>query len=122
MLYTCSTSTAKKTTGQMKHYYVIHGHGNDEVAPDKHDLDLYKSGVMTAKGLALNYEVKLRSPEAYDWMARVSAEASHEDVVLIGEEEGAEKSYRTILAEMMTSMFGGKMNFRCLGELKQANL
>lgn len=118
MLYTCSASAAKKTTGKMKHYHIAHGHGNDEVVPDKRDLELYKNGVITARGFALNYEMKLRSPEAYEWMARVSEEASHEDVVLIGEEETAENSCRTKLAEMMTSMFGGNMNLRYGGELK----
>jgi hypothetical protein len=116
MLYTCSIS-AKKIVGNKRHYTIVLGYGNNEVAPDKHDIDLLKKGVMTARGFALNYEVKLRSPEAYEWMARVSEEASHEDVVLIGE-EGSEKSYRIILAEMMASMFSGKTKFRYAGELR----
>lgn len=62
--------------------------------------------------------MKLRSQGAYEWMSRVSAETIHEDVVLVGEDEGAEKSYRIMLAEMMASMFGGQMNFRYKGELK----
>ena len=118
MLYTCSRAVANKKVGTMKHYYVVPGHGNDAVAPDRRDLELFKSGVLTAKGFALNYEVKLRSREAYEWMARVSAEASHEDVVLIGEDERAEKSYRAMLAEMMLSMFGGTVKLRYEGELK----
>lgn len=119
MLYTCLTSVAaRKEVKKMKHYCVVPGRENDVVTPDRHDLDLYKNGIMTAKGFALNYETKLRSREAYEWMARVSAEATHEDVVLVGEEEGAEKSHVTMLAEMMASMFGGRMNFRYLGELK----
>lgn len=118
MLYTCSTSAVNKTAEKMKQYYIVPGHGNDEVVADKHDLDLLRKRVMTAKGFALNYEMKLRSHEAYEWMTRVSKEASHQDVVLIGEEEGLEKSYRTILAEMMASMFGGNMNFRYIGDLK----
>lgn len=117
MLYSCSASVAQKTAGKMKHYFIVRGHRNDQVVPDKRDLDLYVNGAMTAKGFALNYEVKLRSPEAYEWMARVSAEASHEDVVLVGGEEEADKICRTILAEMMASMFGGNMNFRYVGEL-----
>jgi len=116
MIYTCSASAAKKKVGTMKHYYIVQGHGNDAVVPDKHDLELYKKGVMTAKGFALNYEMKLRSQAAYEWMEQVSIEASHEDVVLIGEEEGGERSYRTMLAEMMASMFGGNMKFRYAGE------
>jgi len=118
MLYTCSVSVAKKKTGKMRCYYIIPNHGNDVVVPDKSDMDLYKSGIMTPKGFALNYETKLRRSVAYEWMTQVSAEASHEDVVLIGEEKGSEKSYLIILAEMMTSMFGGKMNFRYGGEIK----
>ncbi len=55
-------------------------------------LELYRNGVMTAKGFALNYEMKLRSQEAYEWMARVSAEATHEDVVLVGEDEELKKA------------------------------
>jgi hypothetical protein len=102
----------------MKCYYIVSGQGNDVVVPDKHDLELLRNGVMTGKGFALNYEMKLRGQEAYEWMSRVSAEAIHKDIVLVGEEEGAEKSYRIILAEMMASMFGGQMNFRYMGELK----
>ncbi len=102
----------------MKEYYIMDGHGNDAVSPDKSDLDLLRKGVMTAKGFALNYEVKLRSKEAYEWMARVSSEAAHDDVVLVSEEEKAEESCRIMLGEMMNSMFGGKMNFRYMGEIK----
>jgi hypothetical protein len=118
MLYTCPNTGAKKKLQKLKYYYIVSGHGNNAVTPDKRDLELYRNGVMTAKGFALNYEMKLRSQEAHKWMSRVSAEAVHVDVVLVGEEEGAEKSYRVILAEMMTSMFGGQMNFRYKGELK----
>ena len=117
MLYTCSVSAVKKMTGEMKCYFVVPGHGNDEVVPDQRDLNLYKKGVMTAKGFALNYEMKLRSREAYEWMARVSAETTHEDVALIGGNEDVDKIYRAMLAEMMANMFGGKMNFRYAGEL-----
>ena len=102
----------------MKYYYIVSGQGNDAVAPDKRDLESYKNGVMTAKGFALNYEMKLRSQEAYQWMLRISGEAIHQDIVLVGEDEGAEKSYRIYLAEMMASMFSGQMNFRYAGELK----
>jgi hypothetical protein len=116
MLYSCSVSAAKKK-GKMKYYYIINGHGNDVVVPDKSDIDLYNKGVITPKGFELNYGMKLRRSEAYDWMERVSAEASHGDVVLVGEGEGDEKSYRFMLAEMMASMFGGKMKFRYEGEL-----
>jgi hypothetical protein len=118
MLYTCSTAVAAEKGGKMKKYNVSPGHGNDVVAPDTRDLDLYRQGVLTAKGFALNYELKLRSSEAYEWMARVSAEAGHEDVILIGEERKTEKTYRTILAEMMASMFGGRTSFRYMGELE----
>ena len=118
MLYTCSSAAARKKAGKMKYYYIVFGHANDAVAPDKRDLESYKNGLITAKGFALNYEMKLRSQEAYEWMSRVSAEAIHQDIVLVGEDERAEKSYRIMLAEMMASMFGGQMNFRYLGELK----
>jgi hypothetical protein len=118
MLYTCSITAAKRKLQNLKYYYIVSGYENNAVTPDNRDLELYRNGAMTAKGFALNYEMKLRSQEAYEWMSRVSAEAIHEDVVLVGEEEGAEKSYRIILAELMTSMFGGLMNFRYEGELK----
>jgi hypothetical protein len=117
MLYSCSAAVAKKK-GNMKYYYIIHGHGNDVVVPDKSDIDLYNSGIITTKGFELNYGIKLRRSEAYDWMERVSAEAGHGDVVLVGDEEGGEKIYLIMLAEMITSMFGGKMKFRYRGELK----
>jgi hypothetical protein len=118
MLYTCSVSAAKKTTKQMKRYLLTPGHGNDAVTPDKRDLKLYKNGVITQKGFALNYEVKLRSQQAHEWMARVSEEATHEDILLISEEETPQNSCRTKLAEMMNSMFGGRMNLKYAGELE----
>jgi hypothetical protein len=117
MLYTCSASVAKKK-GDKKYYYIIHGHGNDVVVPDKSDIDLYNRGIITKKGFELNYGIKLRRDEAYDWMERISEEAGHGDVVLVGDEKEGEKIYRTMLADMMTSMFGGKMKFRYKGELK----
>jgi len=117
MLYSCSASVAKKEE-KMKYYYIVSGQGNDVVVPDKSDIELYNKGIITPKGFALNYGMKLRRDEAYKWMERVSAEAGREDVVLVGGEEGGEKSYRIMLAEMMASMFGGKMNFRYGGELK----
>ena len=118
MLYTCSSSKAKTKVREMKQFFVDRNHGNDEVAPEKLHLDLYKKGDMTSKGFALNYEMKLRSSEAYKWMAKVSAEAIHDDVVLIGGTEEVDKTCRKLLAEMMVSMFGGKMNFRYAGEIE----
>ena len=117
MLYTSSESKAQKAASKMKYYLISPNHGNDEVVPDKRDKELYKTGEITERGFALNYDVKLRRPEAYNWMSRVSAEASHQDIVLIGEDDQTENTPRKMLAEMMYSMFGGKMNFRYAGEL-----
>ena len=117
MLYTSSLAQSKKTNPKMKHYFIIPNHGNDEVVPDKRDTELYKNGAITAKGFALNYDMKLRRQEAYNWMSRVSTEASHEDVVLVGEDDENGNIARKMLAEMVSSMFGGKMNFRYAGEL-----
>jgi len=118
VLYSCSTAAAKKKLGKMKYYCVVPGKGSDAVAPDKHDLELLKKGIITSKGFALNYEMKLRTQGAYEWMSRVSAEAIHQDIVLVGKDEGSDKSYRIMLAEIMVSMFGGQMNFRYMGELE----
>lgn len=118
MLYTASLSVAKKLQRKMKHYYLIRGRGNDEVAPDQSDLDQYGSGDMTWQGFVMNYQVKLRQPEAEEWMRRVSTEAIHEDIVLVDSEEECERSLRMVLAEMMASMFGGQMKFRYMGEVK----
>ncbi len=118
MLYTSSTFVALKKAEKMKRYQILPDQGNDAVAPDKQDIDLFRKGVITEKGFILNYEMKLRSREAFEWMQRVAGEATHEDVVLVGEDEGSERSCRVMLAEMMLSMFGGKMNFRYFGELK----
>ena len=117
MLYSCSKS-AIKNARTMKQYLILPGQGNDPVVPDKQDLELYADGAMTSKGFALNYEVKLRSPKAYEWMAQVAADASHGDVALIGGEEETDKICRTMLAEIISSMFGGNMNFRYMGELR----
>ncbi len=118
MLYTTSTSGSSEKGEKMKRYQISPGRGNDVVAPDKNDLDLLKKGVITDKGFTLNYEMKLRSKEAYEWMQRVASEAAHEEIVLTGGEEGSAKPYRIMLAEMIVSMFGGKMNLRYIGELK----
>ena len=118
MLYSASIFALEKTERRMKCYYVMRGYGNDEVAPDQSDLDLYSSGELTWQGFMINYQVKLRRPDAYEWMQRVSAEAVHEDVVVVDSEEDAKRSLRVILAEMMASMFSGQMSFRYMGELK----
>jgi len=119
MLYTCSVDVMKKIDRKMKWYLAVRGHGNNEVVPDRNDLDLYRNGAITWKGFVLNYETKLRGREAYEWMRRVSEEAAHEDVVLVSDEKNAKASYRSFLAEMMASMFGGTMNFRYMGELSK---
>ncbi len=118
MLYTSSISKAQTKAQGMKQFFIDRSHGNNEVAPEKTHINLYKSGEMTEKGFALNYEMKLRSNQAYDWMAKVSALAIHEDVVMINGEDQIDKLCRKMLAEMMFSMFGGKMNFRYAGELE----
>jgi len=120
MLYTASLSVAEKLGGKMRRYRVMTGYGNDEVAPDEFDLGLYKTKEITWQGLMLNYELKLRNPEAEEWMRRVSAEAAHEDVVLVDSEEDAKRSLRVLLAEMMASMFSGEMKFHYMGEMKQS--
>ncbi len=117
VLYTSSLAQTQKAPIQKKQYFIIPNHGNDEVVPNKQDIELYNKGKITAKGFVLNYDMKLRSKEAYKWMERVSAEASHEDIVLVEEETRPEISTRKILAEMMYSMFGGRSNFRYAGEL-----
>jgi hypothetical protein len=109
----------KKKDRKMEWYLIVRGRGNDEVVPDQNDLDLYRTGAITWKGFVLNYETKLRGWEAYEWMRRVSEEAAQEDVVLVSDEENAKAGYRSFLAEMMASMFGGKMNFRYMGELSR---
>ncbi len=118
MLYSASTSTAERIGKEMKCYYIMAGRGNDEVAPDRFDLDLHMSGDLTRQGLMINYQVKLRRPEAYEWMKRVSSEAVNDDVVLVDSEEDPERSFRVVLAKMMASMFSGQMSFRYMGELE----
>ena len=102
----------------MKPYYLIKNRGNDAVAPDQIDLEQYGSGDLTWQGFKVNYLAKLMRPEAEEWMKRVSSEAVSKNVVLVSDEENVEKCYRKFLAEMMTSMFSGRMNLRYMGELK----
>lgn len=118
MLYTASKVNAEGISNRMKRYYIMFGHGNDEVSPDPFDLDLYKAGELTWQGLLLNYQVKLRKSKANIWMQKVSSEAVHEDIILVDSEEDPEHSLRVILAQMMASMFSGQMGFRYNGELK----
>ena len=101
----------------MKIYYLIPTHGNDEVIPDKSDIDYYKNGIITWEGFKLNYSQILMRGEAMEWMERVSLEAVSEDVVLVDEENDVEYSYRKLLADRMKNMFVGRLNFKYVGEL-----
>jgi hypothetical protein len=118
MLYTSSLSSLKKYERKLKPYYVMKNRGNEAVVPDQLDLEQYHNGVLTWQGFKVNYLAKLMRPEAEKWMKRVSSEAVSEDVVLVSDEENDKNYYRTFLAEMMISMFSGRMNLRYMGELK----
>lgn len=118
MLYTSSLSIVEKVERKLKVYYLLKNRGNDVVIPDEQDLEQYRDGALTWQGFRVNFLAKLMRPEAEEWMRQVSGEAVSEDVVLVSEEEDAEHSYRTFLAEMMINMFSGQMNLRYLGELK----
>lgn len=117
MLWTCSLSSLKKNDN-VKPYYVMLNRGNDAVVPDQLDLEQYRNGVLTWPGFRVNYLAKLMRPAAEKWMKSVCSEAVSEDVVLVSDEENSEKCYRTFLAEMMISMFSGRMKLRYMGELK----
>ena len=117
MLYTVKVSDLKKIKRKMKVYYIMPNYGNDEVIPDKSDIDYYKNGIITWEGFKLNYSQILMRAEAMEWMQRVSLEAVSEDVVLVDEENDAEFSYRKLLADRMKNMFIGRLNLRYMGEL-----
>ena len=117
MLYTASVSALKRIKRKVKVYHIIKNHGNDAVVPDQVDLDQYRSRVLTWEGLRVNYLAKLMRPEADEWMRRVSEEAVSIDVVLVDEEKDAGHSCRKFLAEMMVSMFSGRLKLRYVGEL-----
>jgi hypothetical protein len=117
MLYTSSLSVFEKSKRKLKPYYVMENRGNDVVLPDQSDLEQYRNGVLTWQGFRVNYLAKLMRVEAEEWMRRVSGEAVSEDVVLVSEEDG-EHCYRIQLAEMMNSMFSGRMKVRYMGEIK----
>jgi uncharacterized protein YeaO (DUF488 family) len=118
VLYTACVSVLEKVKRKMKVYHVMRNRGNDVVVPDQQDLDQYRNGAVTWNGFRVNYLAKLMRPEAEEWMKRVSGEAVSEDVVLVSDEEEVERCYRIMLAEMMISMFSGRMNVRYMGELK----
>jgi hypothetical protein len=118
MLWICSLSSLKKRKDKLKPYYLIKNRGNDVVVPDQFDLEQYRNGDLTWQGFRVNYLAKLMRPEAEEWMKRVSSEAVSKDVVLVSDEESAKNCYRTFLAEMMNSMFSGRMKLRYMGELK----
>jgi hypothetical protein len=118
MLWTCNLSSLKKRKDKLKPYYLIKNRGNDVVVPDQLDLEQYRNGGLTWQGFRVNYLAKLMRPEAEEWMKRVSSEAVSNDVVLVSDEENVENCYRTFLAEMMNSMFSGRMKLRYMGELK----
>jgi hypothetical protein len=112
MLYTSLNPDKSKRMKKTKHYRIAPGQGNEAVAPDTQDLERYRKRALTERGFALNYESKLGSREAHEWMQRVAGEAIHENVVLIGEE------YRVILAERIANLFAGQLKFRYAGEIK----
>ena len=117
MLYTARVSDLKNIDREMKIYHLLPNYGNDEVLPDKFDVDHYKNGIITWEGFKLNYSQILMRAEAMDWMERVSLEAVSEDVVLVDEENDAEYSYRKLLADRMKNMFVGRLNFKYVGEI-----
>ena len=119
MLYTAKVSDLKNIKRKMKVYYLKPNHGNDEVIPDKSDIDNYKNGIITWEGFKLNYSQVLMRAEAMEWMQRVSLEAVSEDVLLVDEENDAEYSYRILLADRMKNMFIGRLNLKYRGELKK---
>lgn len=101
----------------MKTYHLLPNHGNDEVLPDKSDIENYRKGIITWEGFKLNYSQVLMRAEAMEWMQRVSFEAVSEDVALVDDENDAEHSYRQLLADRMKNMFIGRMNLKYVGEL-----
>lgn len=117
MLYTAGASVKIE---RMKIYSLMRNRGNDAVVPDKLDLDRYRSGMLTWDGLRVSYLAKLMRSEAEEWMRRVSAEAVSRHVVLVSDERDYEHSCRSLLAEMMMSMFSGEKSLRYAGELKEA--
>ena len=117
MLYTSSLLVFKKSTQNVKPYYVMKNEGNDVVVPEQSELEQYRTGVLTWQGLKVNFWERLMKPEAEEWMKRVSMEAAGSDVVLVSDEED-EHCYRVLLAERMVNMFSGHMNLSYAGELK----
>ena len=117
MLYTTGVSALSRIKMKVKVYYVVKDHGNDVVVPDQVDLDQYRSRALTWEGFEVNYLAKLMRSEADEWMRRVSEEAVSDDVVLVDEEKDAEHSCRKFLAEMMVSMFSGRLKLCYMGEL-----
>jgi len=117
MLYTAKTTDLKRMKKDMKIYYIIPNHGNEEVVPDQVDIDNYKRGLLTWAGLKLNYLAKIYKPEASEWMKNISVEAVSEDIVLVDEEKDENYSYRKILAELIKNMYTGRFNFKYLGEI-----
>ena len=117
MLYTAGASVLERAKRKLKTYHIVRGCGNDVVVPDMVDLDQYRSGVLTWDGLKVNYLAKLMRPEADEWMKHVAEEAVSVDVVLVDEEKDAEHSCRKLLAEMMMSMFSGRLKLKHMGEL-----
>ena len=117
VLYTAKVTDLKRIKRKMKIYYLIPNYGNDEIIPDKSDIDHYKNGIITWEGFKLNYSQTIMRAEAMEWMECVAVEAVSEDVVLVDEENDPEHSYRKLLAERMKNMFIGRLNLKYMGEL-----
>lgn len=113
MLYTANTAVAELNMEKMTVYILLDNKGNDAVVPDKTDLTLYKTQILTWLGVKSNYLTKLMRKEAIEWMSQVSKEAITEDVVLVDEQLDFHHSFRAILTDTMLNMFSsnGKLSY-----------
>lgn len=85
--------------------FVMLNRGNNEVAPNKELLEMYKSGQASWNAYTLAYEMLLNSDDAYDWMFQAVADAKTLHVVLICFEKSPEHCHRRLLAEKIKAIF-----------------
>jgi uncharacterized protein YeaO (DUF488 family) len=107
--------------------FVMLNRGNNDVAPTKELLEMYKSGRASWEAYTLAYGALLGSYEAYDWMFQVVDDAKTLHVVLICFEKSPEHCHRRLLAERIKSIFSeidykGELPFHFTSSKPEAKL
>ena len=105
MLYTSYLGKKRSFPDDFEVVYVMIGRGNDEVAPNKEDLKLYKEKKITWHEYARRYREKLETFEAWAWMRDIATRAKRKHIVLVCFEKDPARCHRSILLNRIKRLF-----------------